>query len=312
MNLQQLRYLVGVFDSGSMSAAARSLNVTQPVISRSIRDFEREHGMKVFALSGRRLIATEVGTSVIASARLALAAIDEVAETARKPRQETELSVATTPTTGALLALAVGQLCSDDRELMLRLRRANDTAEAAEMVCQGNAELAFGVTSQFAEWQELTVIPLGEIEVVLASPMATELPDPVSWGDLGELPLITPQPTSDLHRDIEERVRLSAGRTQRSSLVSDDRTCWITAAQAGIGSFITYGPVIEGVSGIEIRTFREPESVTVGFAHRPSAISPLAARLIELARSSRIFSSGSQGSRNVGDELGTPIPATPR
>jgi LysR family transcriptional regulator, cyn operon transcriptional activator len=297
MNIQQLRYLVGVIDSGSMSAAARSLNVTQPVISRSIRDFEREHGMKVFALSGRRLIATEAGTSVIASARRALAAIDEVAETARKPRQETELPVATTPTTGALLALALGQLGSDDPELRVRLRRANDTAEAAEMVRQGNAELAFGVMSQFAQWQELTVIPLGEIEVVLASPIATELPDPVSWGDLGELPLITPLPTSDLHRDIEERVRLSAGRTQRSSLVSDDRTCWITAAQAGIGSFITYGPVIEGVPGIEIRRFREAESVTVGFAHRHSAISPFAARLIHLVRSSRIFSSGSQGSQ---------------
>jgi LysR family transcriptional regulator, cyn operon transcriptional activator len=311
MNIQQLRYLVGVIDSGSMSAAARALNVTQPVISRSIRDFEREHGMKVFALSGRRLIATEAGTSVIASARRALAAIDEVAETARKPRQETELPVATTPTTGALLALALGQLGSDDPELRVRLRRANDTAEAAEMVLQGNAELAFGVMSQFAQWQELTVIPLGEIEVVLASPIATELPDPVSWGDLGELPLITPLPTSDLQRDIEERVRLSAGRTQRSSLVSDDRTCWITAAQAGIGSFITYGPVIEGVPGIEIRRFREAESVTVGFAHRGFAISPFAARLIHLVRSSRIFSSGSQGSQSVGDELDTPIPAMP-
>jgi LysR family cyn operon transcriptional activator len=311
MNIQQLRYLVGVIDGGSMSAAARSLNVTQPVISRSIRDFEREHGMKVFALSGRRLVATEAGISVIASARRALAAIDEVAETARKPSEETELTVATTPTTGALLALALGQLVSDDPALRLRVRRANDTTEAAEMVRHGDAELAFGVMSQFAQWQELAGVPLGEIEVVLASPVATDLPDPVSWGDLGELPLITPLPTSDLHHDIEERVRLSAGRTRRSSLVSDDRTCWITAAQAGIGSFITYGPVIEGVAGIEIRRFREAESVTVGFAHRRAAISPFAARLIHLARSSRIFSARNPGSPGLGNELDAPIPAMP-
>jgi LysR family transcriptional regulator, cyn operon transcriptional activator len=308
MNIQQLRYLVGVIDGGSMSAAARSLNVTQSVISRSIRDFEREHGMKVFALSGRRLVATEAGTSVIACARRALAAIDEVAETARKPSEESELTVATTPTTGALLALALGQIGSDDPALRVRVRRADDTAEAARMVRHGDAELAFGVMSQFTQWQELTGVPLGEIEIVLASPVATDLPDPVSWEDLGELPLITPPPTSHLQHDIEERVRLSAGRTQRSSLVSDDRTCWIAAAQAGIGSFITYGPVIEGVAGIEIRRFREAESVTVGFAHRRSALSPFAARLINVARSSKIFSSTTPDHTASETELYAPMP----
>ena len=65
MNVRQLRYLVAVSDLGSVSAAARSLHVTQPAISRSLRAFEVEHDVTVFTLSGRRLIPTEAGTAVV-------------------------------------------------------------------------------------------------------------------------------------------------------------------------------------------------------------------------------------------------------
>ena len=75
MNVQQLRYLVAVSDFGSVSAAARSLDVTQPVISRSVRAFEVEHGVTVFGLRGSRLVPTEAGKAVVDAARDALAAI---------------------------------------------------------------------------------------------------------------------------------------------------------------------------------------------------------------------------------------------
>ena len=65
MNVQQLRYLVAVSDFGSVSAAARSLGVTQPVISRSVHAFEVEHGVTVFGLSGTRLVITEEARAIV-------------------------------------------------------------------------------------------------------------------------------------------------------------------------------------------------------------------------------------------------------
>ena len=76
MNVQQLRYLIAVSDFGSVSAAARSLGVTQPVVSRSIHAFEAEHGVTMFALSGTRLVVTEEGEPIVDAARDALAAFD--------------------------------------------------------------------------------------------------------------------------------------------------------------------------------------------------------------------------------------------
>jgi DNA-binding transcriptional LysR family regulator len=109
MNVQQLRYLVAVSDFGSVSAAARSLGVTQPVISRSVHAFEAEHGVTVFGLSGRRLVITEAAQAVVSAARDALAAIDAVGQTAQTVRDQQELVIATTPTNGLLLTKALSE-----------------------------------------------------------------------------------------------------------------------------------------------------------------------------------------------------------
>jgi len=47
MTLQQLRYVVEIFHCGSITAAAQKLFVTQPSISRAIRDLESEIGVTI-------------------------------------------------------------------------------------------------------------------------------------------------------------------------------------------------------------------------------------------------------------------------
>src|SRR6185437_1424804 len=103
MNLQQLRYLVAVVDCGSVSAAARRLSLTQPVVSRALHAFEVEHGVEVFNRRGRRLVPTDVGTTIVDAARRALVAIDAVEQTAREAAGRSELVIATTSTNGLLL-----------------------------------------------------------------------------------------------------------------------------------------------------------------------------------------------------------------
>jgi DNA-binding transcriptional LysR family regulator len=54
MELRHLRSFVAVADSGSISLAARRLNVTQPALSRQIQDLERDMGVRLFDRIGRR------------------------------------------------------------------------------------------------------------------------------------------------------------------------------------------------------------------------------------------------------------------
>ena len=42
MNLQNMQYLLEISDSGSLSAAAKRLSVTQPYLSKVLRETEKE------------------------------------------------------------------------------------------------------------------------------------------------------------------------------------------------------------------------------------------------------------------------------
>ena len=85
--------LLHVFDrvarTGSMTAAARSLFLTQPAISHSIAQLEDELGCRLFLRANRRLILTDEGASVFATTnRLheALAAGEQALQEARTRR----------------------------------------------------------------------------------------------------------------------------------------------------------------------------------------------------------------------------------
>src|SRR5437660_9026192 len=76
MELRHLRSFVAVADSGSISLAARRLNVTQPALSRQIQDLERDMGVRLFDRIGRRVILTGDGGDLLGRTRRVLADVD--------------------------------------------------------------------------------------------------------------------------------------------------------------------------------------------------------------------------------------------
>lgn len=61
MELRVLRYFLTVAREGSMTAAADFLHITQPTLSRQIKDLEQELGKKLFIRSSHSIILTEEG-----------------------------------------------------------------------------------------------------------------------------------------------------------------------------------------------------------------------------------------------------------
>jgi LysR family hydrogen peroxide-inducible transcriptional activator len=88
MNLRDLSYLVAVADLRSFIQAADQCCISQPTLSTQIKKMEEGLGVKIFERSNKRVLPTELGEQIIASARRVLLEVDhikEIAENAQNP-----------------------------------------------------------------------------------------------------------------------------------------------------------------------------------------------------------------------------------
>jgi DNA-binding transcriptional LysR family regulator len=90
VEIRQLRAFVAIAESGTFTAGALRVHVTQAAISMQIRQLETEIGARVFVRAPRHVILTEAGEQLLRRARHILrehdAALDEIAELAGAER----------------------------------------------------------------------------------------------------------------------------------------------------------------------------------------------------------------------------------
>jgi LysR family transcriptional regulator, hca operon transcriptional activator len=88
MELRHLRYFIGVVEEGSLTTAAeRRLHISQPALSRQIRDLEYQVGAELLSRSIHGVELTAAGKVFLDHARLALAQVDAGVEAARRAAQ---------------------------------------------------------------------------------------------------------------------------------------------------------------------------------------------------------------------------------
>ena len=65
MTIQQLHYAIVISETGSLSKAAEILYISQPSLSGSMRELEKELGIIIFHRSGRGVTLTNDGTTML-------------------------------------------------------------------------------------------------------------------------------------------------------------------------------------------------------------------------------------------------------
>jgi DNA-binding transcriptional LysR family regulator len=90
MEIRQLRAFIAIAESGTFTAGAERVHVTQAAVSMQIRQLENEVGAKLFIRAPRNVILTEAGEKMLERARHILrehdAALEEIAELAGAKR----------------------------------------------------------------------------------------------------------------------------------------------------------------------------------------------------------------------------------
>src|ERR1700761_4475821 len=102
MELRHLRYFVAVAEEENVTRAALKLHVSQPALSRQIRDLEDELGFLLLERSAKSVRLTEAGKIFQREAKAVVQRLDEAVQAARavaiNGRSELNVGFAPSPT----------------------------------------------------------------------------------------------------------------------------------------------------------------------------------------------------------------------
>jgi len=172
LTLDQLRVLVTVAETGSFSAAGRSLRRAQSAISHAIQAVERVHEIELFDRRGRTPVLTDAGRVLVAQARQVLSQAERFERTAKAISSglEPELGIAVdsmVPTEPIRHSLSGLQAAFPDLTVSLF---TDNPWSAAGRLHDGSAALAVSVQMPPTA-QGLRTYPLTSITMVpVASP----------------------------------------------------------------------------------------------------------------------------------------------
>jgi DNA-binding transcriptional LysR family regulator len=189
---RQIRTFLAVVETGSVSEAARTLNLTQPAASQQLRELERGLRVRLLDRAGVRSVPTSAGTALLAPARRAQAAIEDAMTVAAAHRAGEVGRVRLGTGATACIHLLPDVLAAARRrmtglELIVETGNSGETVRKVEL-----GELDLGVvTLPVAAGRALSVTRL------IADPLVALIPEQMADGgetisvaQLATLPLI--------------------------------------------------------------------------------------------------------------------------
>lgn len=159
MKLTHLRYITTVAERGSLRAAARHLGITQPAITRSIREIEHELGVTLFERVPRGIVPTPMGRAFLRRAaaiqnELRLAT-DEIAQMRGSATGQVSITLSSAVQM-ALLPRVITPFRNAFPDVHLVIREGTfPTAEAA--LLEGATDLYIGPLSERPQSGELSI-----------------------------------------------------------------------------------------------------------------------------------------------------------
>jgi LysR family transcriptional regulator, benzoate and cis,cis-muconate-responsive activator of ben and cat genes len=174
MELRHLRYFVAVAEVENVSRAALTLHVSQPAVSRQIRDLEDELGFALLQRDAKSVRLTEAGRVFLSEARAVLQRVADAVETARAiavgGRGELHIGYAPSPTV-RILPATLRAFQVQRPKVRVRLHDLS-TEEMLAGLREGKLQMAFLVRPTRAMLRGLRFEELARDSMCLAVPPA--------------------------------------------------------------------------------------------------------------------------------------------
>jgi len=257
MNLRQIEIFHAVFLHGTVSAAARSLNVSQPSVTKVLRHTEKTIGLPLFERTKGRLIPTQ-------DARTLFGEVSDIQDRVRTLRQACQnmrqgkgslLRISALPSLGlGAIPDAVARFMAGHEDILFDLQTLHHD-EMVRKLYERETDIAISFEVPPAAPVAHQVIGEGELVVLFRESDIPDAPARLHLDDLRDHKFISPVQSGPIGR-------LLGAELTRLNVVLDEvvsaRTYYIAAAlvRAGVGMAI-------------VDNFTASASLSAGLASRP-------------------------------------------
>ena len=234
MTIRHLQIFIAVARTGSMSAAARELYISQPTVSQVIAEMEEEYGIPLFERLSRKLYITQEGRQLLDYARHITGLFEEMERDLHYAARHRYLRVGATITVGScvlpgLVRRFESENPSDTVEVLV-----DNTRVVVEKVL--SSDLDFGLVEGETDEADLISRPVLEDDLVLICgeehPFAGR--ESVCLAELAGQPFILREPGSGTRERFEAELRRQ-GVEVRAKWVSHSPDAILEAVSQGQG-----------------------------------------------------------------------------
>ena len=291
MELRHLRYFVAVAEAENVSRAALKLHVSQPALSRQVRDLEDELGFPLLERTAKSVRLTEAGRVFLAESRAVLQRAEAAVSAARavSTGQGAELHVGYAPTpTVRMLPPALRAFQAEQPGVRVKLHDLS-TEEMLAGVRDGKLQVAFvvrptrgmlrglGFEELARDPMRLAVAPNHPLARSRSVPLARLAREPLVAYSRKEYPEYH-EFLAALFARIKARPRIAQEHESGTSLIA--------AIEAGSGVALvseslgcSAGPRLKLIPIVP-----EPEPLAVGMAWLKKGLTPTARQFLAKAR----------------------------
>jgi len=252
MDVQQIRAFLAVAEELHFGRAAERLHVAQPPLSRTIKQLERELGIRLFDRNTRSVSLTAGGQALIEPAEEVLEALRR-AEAAVRSAGDGEVGLVRIAFAGVSTHPLVARLARAVRArrpgIQLELSSQNFAQPAMKKLVQGDTDIALG------RWD---VVP-GEVaaEIVMSDALALAVPDTHALAGARKLKLdqlagdsfvSLPPHEGAVLPDRLRRLAHAAGFVANVVQIAPDTQTALALVSAQVGCHLTLASVARNVT----------------------------------------------------------------
>ena len=176
MTIRHLKVFTAVVDAGSMSAAAKTLHVSQPTVSQAVTELEKYYGVKLFERLSQKLYLTKEGELMLSFSRHIIDSFEQMEEAMKQAQEKTSLRIGCSVTVGTCLINDILERAEKKMpQIHFSVVVANSSDIEQAILCN---EVDIGIVEGIIESSELLTMPVCEDELVVvcaaAHPLAKE------------------------------------------------------------------------------------------------------------------------------------------